>query len=63
MFESNMLENIQQMHYEEENGVYVPPSCFPVNAWEAIKGLQIGLIACNRRNNKGIEWNYSNFNR
>ena len=39
MFETNMLENMQQMHFEEVNGVYVPPSCFSVNAWEASKGF------------------------
>lgn len=37
MFESNMLENIQQMHYEEANGVYVPHSCFPANPWQPSK--------------------------
>lgn len=37
MFETNMLENIQQMHYEDDNGVYVPPNCFPANPWQASK--------------------------
>lgn len=39
MFESNMLENLQQMHFEDANGVYVPPSYFPANPWEPSKGF------------------------
>lgn len=32
-----MLENIQQMHFEDANGAYIPPTCFPVNSWEPSK--------------------------
>ena len=37
MFEPDMLENIQLMHFEDANGVYNPPNCFPANPWEPSK--------------------------